>query len=83
MPTDVQISNHAIDTASLRVDTIWREDRSEDEGLYSWLARVCAEALANQTDRKRDRIAHKGCVFVFAYGNEYPTLKTVLCRRRR
>jgi len=77
MPTDIKISNHAINSASLRIIEKWHEDRKQNEGLYSWLVRICEEALTDQSDCKRDRIVHKGCVLIFAYGNEYPTLKTV------
>lgn len=78
MPITVNISNHAIDKASLRVIKNWHEDRSKDEGLYSWLARICDEALAKQPPDKTERITYKGCILIFTYGNKYPTLKTVL-----
>lgn len=75
MPSEVDISNHAIDKASLRVRKSWHQDRGQDEGLYSWLARVCTEALSKSD---AERIKHKGCVLVFTYGNNFPTLKTVM-----
>ena len=80
MPTDVEISNHAIDKASLRVRRMWHEDRGQDEGLYSWLVRISTEALSvkNQVNEQNERIKWKGCKLVFTYGNFYPTLKTVL-----
>ena len=76
MPSEVDISNHAIDKASLRVRKCWHHDRGRDEGLYSWLARICAEA--QELSAGQERIKHKGCVLVFEYGNFYPTLKTVM-----
>lgn len=80
MPTEVEISNHAIDKASLRVRRMWHEDRGEDEGLYSWLARIAGEALAlkNKENEQNERVNYKGCKLVFEYGNFYPTLKTVM-----
>ena len=80
MPTEVEISNHAIDKASLRVRRMWHEDRGEDEGLYSWLVRISTEALSekNQQNEQNERINWKGCKLVFTYGNFYPTLKTVM-----
>lgn len=80
MPSTVEISNHAIDKASLRVRRAWHEDRGQDEGLYSWLVRICTEALAlkNKVNEQNERMKYKGCVLVFTYGNYFPTLKTVL-----
>jgi len=80
MPTDVEISNHAIDKASLRVRKAWHTDRGEDEGLYSWLVRISGEALSakNQKNEQNERINWKGCKLVFTYGNYFPTLKTVM-----
>lgn len=75
MPREVEISNHAIDKASLRVRKAWHTDRGQDEGLYSWLVRISTEVLS---DKQEERIRHKGCVLVFTYGNFFPTLKTVM-----
>ena len=80
MPSEVEISNHAIDKASLRVRLAWHNDRGKDEGLYSWLVRISMEALdsKNQENEQNERMNHKGCKLVFTYGNFYPTLKTVM-----
>lgn len=79
MPTDVEISNHAIDKASLRVRKQWHEDRGQDEGLYSWLTRICTEALEIKSkDGQSERVNYKGCKLIFTYGNYFPTLKTVM-----
>lgn len=80
MPKEVEISNHAIDRASLRVRKAWHYDRDQDEGIYSWLVRISTEALAekNQQGEQNERMRYKGCVLVFTYGNFYPTLKTVM-----
>ena len=80
MPTEVEVSNHAIDKASLRVRRLWHEDRGENEGLYSWLVRISTEALAtkNKQGEQNERLNYKGCKLIFTYGNFYPTLKTVL-----
>ena len=80
MPTGIEISNHAIDKASLRVRRMWHEDRGKDEGLYSWLVRICTEALElkNADGGQNERVNYKGCKLVFTYGNHYPTLKTVM-----
>ena len=78
MPSVVEISNHAIDKASIRLLPYWQDGRKEDEGLYSWLARICTEALSRHNSEKPERIHCKGYTLVFAYGDYYPTLKTVL-----
>lgn len=80
MPAEVEISNHAIDKASLRVRRMWHEDRGEDEGLYSWLVRISTEALElkNSQGEQNDRVNYKGCKLIFTYGNFFPTLKTVM-----
>lgn len=80
MPREVEISNHAIDKASLRVRKAWHSDRGQDEGLYSWLVRISTEALElkNKENEQNERMKYKGCVLVFTYGNFFPTLKTVM-----
>lgn len=76
MPKEVEISNHAIDKASLRVRKAWHNDRGEEEGLYSWLVRICTEVLSEKGEN--ERVKYKGCVLVFTFGNHFPTLKTVM-----
>lgn len=83
---DVEISNHAIDTASLRVRKTWHETAIDDkEGLYSWLARQAEVAVSKVADleEKPDRVIHLGIKWVFKWGNEFPILKTVMPQRRR
>lgn len=74
----VEISGHAIDSASLRVRKLWHEDRSQDEGIHAWLCRVCAEALGLNEIDGEGRIHHKGMRLVFETGELYPILKTVM-----
>lgn len=80
MPTEIEISNHAIDKASLRVRRAWHTDRGQDEGLYSWLVRISTEALElkNKENEQNERVNYKGCKLIFTYGNHYPSLKTVM-----
>lgn len=80
MPTEIEISNHAIDKASLRVRKAWHTDRGQDEGLYSWLVRISTEALSekNKQGEQNERMNYKGCKLIFTYGNYFPTLKTVM-----
>lgn len=81
MPREIEISNHAIDKASLRVRKAWHTDRGEDEGIYSWLVRISTEALEiknNNGAEQNERVNYKGCKLIFTYGNFFPTLKTVM-----
>lgn len=80
----LEISGHALDRASLQCRKIWHENRSEDEGLHSWLMRVSEEALKCQECKVNENgdkvIFHLGMKLVFSIGEIYPTLKTVMRR---
>lgn len=75
---DIEISGHAIDTASLRVRKIWHENRGQDEGLHAWLCRMAMEAYEQGERLPSGKIKHAGIKWVFEEGNYYPTLKTVM-----
>ena len=76
-PTTLQVSGHAIDSATLRVRKIWHQTAvNPDEGLYSWLNRIGSEALLLAAGK--ENIEHMGIKWVFVYGEYYPTLKTVM-----
>lgn len=88
LPT-IEISNHAIDTASLQVLRRWEHRRSSRrEGFYSWLHRLANEALehaaaAHTPTPNGCRLEHPdGVVFVFTFGEVFPVVKTVLPARR-
>ncbi len=70
IPTTVELSGHAIDRAS-QITKVWMR-----EGVYSWLQKRAEEAL--QSDVKHEVVYYKGLKFVFAFGEYYPTLKTVM-----
>lgn len=75
---DIEISGHAIDSASLRCRKIWHETRADDsEGLHAWLCRKAGEALA-YGDKQGDKIAYDGMLFVFAEDGAWPALKTIM-----
>lgn len=74
---EVDISGHAIDRASLRFLRIWREGREPDEGLHAWLARMASEALV-KGEKRGDRIAYGGVLWVFDQSGCWPVLTTVL-----
>lgn len=73
---DLDVSNHAIDRASLRCRKIWHETRGE--GLASWLCRMAAEAREHGTAQGDDRWLYKGMILVFEESGAWPVLKTVM-----
>jgi uncharacterized protein (DUF3820 family) len=76
--SDVEITPHAIDKASIRHRKIWHETAlNQEEGLYSWLKRVADEAL-RCGKKGQGKIKYLGIKFVFKWGNNYPILKTVM-----
>lgn len=74
----IELSGHAIDNASLRVRKIWHETKYENEGLYSWLQRICLEALQLGEKMKSGKIKYLGMKLVIVEGAEYPSLKTIM-----
>jgi hypothetical protein len=73
---EVNLPGHAIDRASLRCRRIWHETAQKDEGIYSWLSRICMEAL-NEFG-KQNTVYYQGLKLIFEHGEIYPTLKTVM-----
>jgi hypothetical protein len=73
----LEISGHAIDRASLRCRRQWLQTREREEGLHAWLHRLASEALKTATD-ENERVVFQGLKFVFAYGEIYPTLVSVM-----
>lgn len=76
MPRNTVVSNHAIDKASLRALRAWQKDAKDSEGLYSWLTRISDEILEKMPGVQR--VNYKGLILVFAHGNHFATLKTVM-----
>lgn len=75
----VDISGHAIDSASLRLLSQWRKLRNgKNEGLHAWLYRFAAEALNDAEPDKKGRIDRDGVRLVFEPGELFPTLKTCM-----
>jgi len=74
---DIDISGHAIDSASLRVRKVWHESRGDDEGLHSWLCRMARLAMA-EGELRGDKIAYGGVLWVIEQGGCWPVLKTVM-----
>ena len=81
---EVELSGHAIDSASFRVLKVWESTRTKDEGLHSWLERMVLEAIeANDVVDKgkqsngRTKLRYNGMELVIKQGEEFPALVTV------
>ncbi|GMW02632.1 MAG: hypothetical protein AMXMBFR84_37680 [Candidatus Hydrogenedentota bacterium] len=81
VPT-VDVTAHAIDRASFRLLDHWRGTRVENEGLYTWLARLCDAALRSRKlaviSGDDTEIRFCGIKFIFAgRTKKKPVLKTL------
>lgn len=74
MPTEVELTGHAIDRASQITDE-WMQ-----KGVHSWLTIIAGEAVNQIIDS--EIVHHKGYKFVFQMGNHYPILKTIINKKR-
>lgn len=70
----MKLSAHALDRVSLAATPrAW-----EGKGIYTWLHGLAEEALASTEEEQPEQVEYKGFRFAFAYGNDFPTLKTVI-----
>ena len=75
---DLDVSGHAIDSASLRCRKIWHETKNKDEGLHAWLVRMAGEAIAENNTDDQGRYLYQGIKFAFEMDGVWPVLKTVM-----
>lgn len=81
-PTDLVVSDHAVDRASLYCRKAWREHSKKDEGMMTWLKREAQTAYELADPQDDDLVAeYIGIKWVFARGELFPTLKTVIRRK--
>lgn len=74
----VDVSGHAIDSASLRLRKTWYETAlNQNEGLHAWLVRMCTEALALSKPDEEGVVFYNGIKLIFQPG-EWPVLKTCM-----
>lgn len=73
----IEITAHALDRCSLRCLDLYLRKRKRDEGLHTWMARMAKRALESAGLDQPARIAYHGVIWVFDYGECYPTVKTV------
>ncbi len=74
---NMDISNHAINRASLDCWDLYRRTRGEGEGLHAWMLRMAEEARRWPPDDK-GRHFHNGAYWCFAGDDEWPVLATVI-----
>lgn len=81
---DLELSSHAIDKASYRLVRAWQSNRrkigrTNQEGLYTWLMRISADALQDPVLDREGRYLHRdsGVILVFEKDCQWPILKTV------
>lgn len=80
---DIDISGHAIDSASMHCRKIWHLTRGSDEGLHAWLVRMAAEAIAKDERNSGGKLLHNGMKFAIEMDGAWPVLKTVMRDRKR
>lgn len=79
----VDISGHAVDSASLRLWSYYKKTREDsNEGLHAWLIRMTTNALNTKEMDSENRITVDNVRYVFEPGTYYPALKTVMKRRK-
>jgi len=80
--SEVEISSHAVDRASLKFRHIWHQTALKNEGIYTWLSRISNEVIKNTStpfvQGRPDRGTYLGITFIFKWGKYYPILKTVI-----
>lgn len=85
---EIEISGHAIDSASLRIRRVWHEHREKAEGLHGWLCRMAVEARVEGVKQiEGDVWSYLGVKWVYGLDGRFPVLKTVIpessSRKRR
>lgn len=63
----IGISNHAVDRASQRCLSLWKETRNRNEGLASWLKRMAYRATCEGTKRSCERNVYSFLGFRFYF----------------
>ena len=79
----IEISGHAIDSASLRAWKNYRDTRKDaNEGLHAWLVRTCVDALAAGDPDSDDVVHYQDLKLVLHKGDLHWTLTTVMRDKR-
>jgi len=74
----IDISGHAVDSASLYCLKHWKRLSNDNEGIHSWVGRMAEEALLYAAQRDFDihknKFTYKGLVFVYDTKDAFPML---------
>ncbi len=68
-------------TPAFGVLRIWKKDREQGEGLYSWLMRITLEAVQG-AHKVNGKHRHNGMSLAIKVGEEFPVLMTIMSRGR-
>lgn len=80
----VEISGHAIDSASLRAWFEYMSERKENEGLHAWLKRITKEALQDGRPSENGRLHTGGrVILVVEQGELCLTVTTILLKKSK
>jgi len=79
---DVEVSAHAIDRASLLLTDYWPRLSRDDEGLYTWLARMTVEAIQHGRKDRSGKIIYQGMKLAIGDDGAWPVLVTIMPERR-
>jgi len=74
---EIQVSGHAIDSASLRLLETWKSHREATEGLNSWLCRSAWAAWCMRESPIEKEVTMLGIVWCFDLDGAWPVLLTV------
>lgn len=80
----IEITGHAIDSASLRCWFEYMSEREEGEGLHAWLRRITKQALEEGTPNEEGRLHAGGrIILVIETGALAVTVKTILLHKSK
>lgn len=81
----LELSGHAIDRASIRLERLWKRERNEGEGIYHWLHGRAEKAWEYHQKRNggSDVFDHEGVRWAFAVDGVWPVLKSVMAPKGR
>lgn len=81
---EMEISGHAIDRASLRLNNLWVSTMKANEGIYAWLHRFALEAIKNGEwiEGNDGTVIYQSVRFVFEINGRWPVLKTLMPNKK-
>lgn len=80
---EVELSGHAIDRAPQYLLGCYVHETNKKVGIYTWLHNKASEAIKKGKKLEGGKIVNNGIIFVFEFGNYFPSLKTVIYRKKK